>query len=288
MPKEIDKNKVSITAFYYWIGNPVLYILSIISFVCFIICIPFWVKRTDYWTLIFVLGTIYFVYRSISTIVLKTKIKTEQFVNLQLKNPRARVLYGKGESVIGMAIAGSVDGKYREYKYFYINRNKKWCMTQINKINELDEYQICVVKGYKIIADFYKDNNEIIKIKKLDQPVIYTHLFTAKSKKIRYPYVEYDLNFIVKYLEESDELEELYIVNNDKKYISIKMFPEVDDEKRVFEINKKEMTMEEIKVFLYQYSFVFDDKLKVFAIYDNNSPEFLKRLLNRQDDSQLT
>lgn len=279
MQKEIDKNKVAITALYYWFGNPVLWFLSILSLVLFILCIPFWVKGTDYWTLIFVLGTIYFIYRLISTAVLKKKIKERQFESLKLKNPRARMLYGKGESVIGMAIAGYLDGKYREYKYYYLYRNKKWCRTQINKINELGEYTISVVKGYKIVADFYRDNNEEIQIKKLEQPVLYTNLFTSKSKKVRYPYVEYNLNLLMKYLEENDGLEELYIVNNEKRYISIKMFPEVGKEKRVFEINHKEMTLGEIRDFLHQNSFVFDDKLRVFAIYDNNSPEFLKMYL---------
>ncbi len=280
MQKEIDKKKVSIAVFYNWLGNPILFGLSILLLLGFVGGIPFWVKGTDYWTLIFVLGPICLVYRGISTIVLKKKIKTRQFVEIELKNPRARILNGgRGASIIGLAISGTVAGKYKEYKNYYINRNKKWCMTQINKINELEQYMICVVKGYKLIADFYKDNNEKIQIKKLDQPVTYTHLFTSKTRKVRYPYVEYDLAFIIKYLEENDELEEIYIVNHDKKYISIKMFPEVEDEKRVYEINQKEMTMEEIQEFLYQHSFVFNDKLRVFATYDNNSPELLKMVL---------
>lgn len=246
-------------------------------FIGFVVGIPFWIKGTDYWALIFVLGPIYLIYRLISTIILKNKIKTRQFVELELKNPRARVLNGgRGASTIGIAISGTVDGKYKEFKYYFINKNKKWCMTQIHKINDLEQYTIYVVKGYKLIADFYKANNEKIQIKKLEQPVTYTHLLTSKSKKVRYPYVEYDLVFIMKYLKENDELEELFIVNNDKKYIFIKKFPEVGNEKRIYEINKKEMTMGDIKDFLYQHSFVFNDKLRVFAIYDNNSPELLK------------
>jgi len=283
---EIDKRKIHYAAFYYFMDNSFLFTISLCGCLPFLLSIPTLLQGHDLWTLVFVIFTIYPIYRTVVIIRNKKKILREQYEMISVDHPSASLLIvngsRSGKIVCGLKISGEVQGKKRTLRMYISGSNQKAISRTMKEINEMTAYPCKVVQGSNLVFNFYGKSpnpSEKIKIEKLKEEIFYFDFLNNKKKKVRFPSVDFNFENVLRFLDESDIIEELFLVNPEKKFVKIAMYPEADGDPRGFFLNEKETTLAEIRAFLEKNNFVYLDQVKIFELFDHNSPALLKKTI---------
>ena len=276
---KVDKNSVNIAILYMITRNPFnIFFMLIINavFAGFVCDIEYKIVFYVFVSIVLLID----IYKIIRIIIIKHNALKYNVADVVVHRPRARLLIrivrGNSEACVGWGVSGFINGRYKNlYAYpqqFSINQLKE----KIDEINELDEFNCKIVKSSKLIFVFEHNEETNKNIKKLDTVKIYNSFEkNIKSIKAKYPFVEFELDDIFKYLTEDGNEEELYLLNSSNKYIVFKIYCKTKENETAYFINKTEHSLESIINYLDVNGFLFDNKIRVFYTYDKNSPILL-------------
>ena len=276
---KVDKNSVNIAILYMITRNPFnIFFMLIINavFAGFVCDIEYKIVFYVFVSIVLLID----IYKIIRIIIIKHNALKYNVADVVVHRPRARLLIrivrGNSEACVGWGVSGFINGRYKNlYAYpqqFSINQLKE----KIDEINELDEFNCKIVKSSKLIFVFEHNEETNKNIKKLDTVNIYNFFEkNIKSIKAKYPFVEFELDDIFKYLTEDGNEEELYLLNSSNKYIVFKIYCKTKENETAYFINKTEHSLESIINYLDVNGFLFDNKIRVFYTYDKNSPILL-------------
>ena len=277
---KVDKNKVNTALIYMITRNPFNFL-----FMLFInlIALGGFSCDIEYKIVFYVFASIVLlidIYKFIRIFIIKHNALKYNVVDVVVHRPKARllnrILRGNSEVCVGWGVSGFINGRYMNlYAYprqFTINHLKE----KIDEINELDYFNCKIVKSSKLIFVFEHNEKTNKNINKLDTVKIYNSFEkNIKSIKAKYPFVEFELDDIFKYLTEDGNEEELYLLNSSNKYIVFKIYGKTKENETAYFINKTEHSLESIINYLDINGFLFDNKIRVFYTYDKNSPILL-------------
>ena len=273
---KVDKNEVNYALIYMITRNPfnLLFILIINLFALAGISCDIEYKIVFYVFVSIVL--LIDIYKIIRIIIIKHNALKYNVADVAVHRPRARILRGNAEVCVGWGVSGFINGRYKNLYAYPQQCSINQLREKIDEINELDEFNCKIVKSSKLIFVFEHNEETNKNINKLDTVKIYNSFEkNIKSIKAKYPFVEFELDDIFKYLTEDGNEEELYLLNSSNKYIVFKIYGKTKENETAYFINKTEYSIESIKDYLYINGFLFDNKIKVFYTYEKNSPILL-------------
>ena len=277
---KVDKNEVNTALIYMITRNPFnllfILIINLIAPVGFICDIEYKIAFYVFVSVVLLID----IYKIIRIFIIKHNALKSNVFEVEVHKPRARLLIrkmrGRSNVCIGWGVSGFINGRYKNlYAYprqFSINHLKE----KIDEINELDDFNCKIVKSSKLIFVFEHNEETNKNINKLHTVKIYNSFEkNIKSIKAKYPFVEFELDDIFKYLTEDGNEEELYLLNSSNKYIVFRIYGKTKENETAFFINKTEYSLESIINYLDINGFLFDNKIRVFYTYDKNSPILL-------------
>ncbi|MCK9471051.1 MAG: hypothetical protein M0Q88_04785 [Bacilli bacterium] len=244
--------------------------------------LTFIIKGEDYWVITFVVFVLYLFYRIIRLLVLKSRIYKEKYSEIDLNNPIANIMVVKnryGNTYPGIYISGVINGKKKKISLYRINSNQKELKEEIKEISSKPFYTCTLINGFDIVFNHYRENIQNIETKKIKEKVYYKNLNSSKEKRVKYENVLFEIDKIINLLKTSDEVEEIFIVNKENKYVKILMYPEDLNQERDFFIDNNIYSINELFSYLELNGFIEDNRLKVFEQFDGNSPSLLANKL---------
>lgn len=219
--------------------------------------------------------------------IIRHKINRNELVVINVNGFQAFIKIAKGtrgwpDTLIKIYI---IDENEKKYNYYYLNGSEPKFKGYEKTINQGCNLQLVLFKNTNIISSIIVDGEELQDLyyevrhsKKLMKPIIYNHLYYNRTKKAIYKYEEYDIQDVKLAFEQSDLYEELYIINNEKKYVKISYNQE---NHREFYIEKKLFnSFDDLIDELEKYNFIFDGKIRVIYALDNAIPSSFMVIIN--------
>ena len=219
--------------------------------------------------------------------IIRHKINRNELVAINVNGFQAFIKIAKGtrgwpDTLIKIYI---IDENEKKYNYYYLNGSEPKFKGYEKTINQGCNLQLVLFKNTNIISSIIVDGEELEDLyyevrhsKKMIKPIIYEHLYYKRIKKAIYKYEEYDIQDVRLVFEQSDLYEELYIINNEKKYVKISYNQE---NHRDFYIEKKLFnSFDEMINELEIYNFIFDEKIRVIYALDNAVPTSFITIIN--------
>ena len=220
-------------------------------------------------------------------LIVRHKINRNELVTINVNGYKAFIREMKATSrnpatLIKIYI---IDENKKKYNYYYLNGSKPIFKGYEKIINQGCNLQLVLFKNTNIISSIIVDGEELEDLyyevrhsKKMIKPSIYDHLYYKRTKKAIYKYEEYDIQDVKLAFEQSNLYEELYIINNEKKYVKISYNQE---NHREFYIEKKLFnSFDEMINELEIYNFIFDEKIRVIYALDNAVPTSFITIIN--------
>lgn len=218
----------------------------------------------------------------------KKKVSINETESILINNAKAFIKETKETSRCGAILIKLyiIDDNKKKYNYYYLTGSEIKFKEYKEVINNGSCVKILLFKGTNIISNIFVDNEELKDLyyeikysKKLRKPIIYNHIKYNRTKKGLYKYEEYDIFDVKMVFEKASLYEELYIINNNNKYVKISYNQETHEE---FLIDKKVYkTFDELQKELEANSFVFDGKIRVIYTTDNTEPTSFNMLINQ-------
>ena len=223
----------------------------------------------------------------IHLLIIRSKVKRNELVSIDIDGFQAFIRETKPTTrnpaiLIKLYI---MDNNKKKYNYYYLMGAKSIFRGYKNIINQGSSLQLLLFKNTNIISSIIVDGEELQDLyyevrhsKKLMKPIIYNHLYYNRTKKAIYKYEEYDIQDVRLVFEQSDLYEELYIINNEKRYVRISYDDENHSE---FYIEKKVFySFDDLIDELEKYNFIFDGKIRVIYALDNAIPSSFMVIIN--------
>lgn len=279
----IDKNKVNSAIVYMITRNPFKMLFAfLINGMVLVMCTFDYIRANVFYWIFLAVTLLWDIYNIIIILIIKSNCMKNKIDKTIVSHPRARLLIrvmrGNQDVCVGYGVSGFINGKYKNL-YCYQSSLIADLKEKVKAINELEEYECDVVKGSKLIFDFTYNEKAHKEIVKLENPDVYLSLSGNESIKAKYKYLEFDVDEIINYLNKTNEDEELYILNLNNRFVLIKKFFDVEKDKHYYSINADDIELNDLKSFLDDNGFIFDNKIRVFYTYDKNSPVLLENWL---------
>lgn len=230
---------------------------------------------------------IFDLYLIIKLLIIKNKVSKNDLESINLTNAQAHIKETKETASSGSILIKLyiIDENKKKYNYYYLTGSEVKFKEYKNTINNGKIVNLFLYKGTNIISNIIVDGEELKDLyyeikhsKKLRKPMVYEHIKYKRTKKAMYKYEEYDINDVKDVFVKAKLYEELFIINNENKYVKISYNQETHNE---FLIDKNKFnTFEEFLDELEKSGFVFEGKLRVIYTLGNTDPTSFNMLIN--------
>lgn len=121
-----------------------------------------------------------------------------------------------------------------------------------------------------------------VEIKKLREKVFYNDVFTGKRMRVKYVPEQYSADEVMDYLSRADLFDNIYICDNQERYMFLEMYPDDEYGPRSYKIAGEEYDdITEVRKVLETNGFIRNGQLTVFAVMDCNAPTFLRAAIDQ-------
>lgn len=220
-------------------------------------------------------------------LIIKNKVSKNDLESVNLTNAQAYIKETKETATSGAILIKLyiIDENKKKYNYYYLTGSEVKFKEYKNTINNGKIVNLFLHRGTNIISNIIVDGEELKDLyyeikhpKKLRKPMVYEHIKYKRTKKAIYKYEEYDISDIKDVFTKAKLYEELFIINNENKYVKISYNQETHNE---FLIDKNKFnTFEELLHELEKNGFVFEGKLRVIYTLGDTDPTSFNMLIN--------